>query len=68
MVATCTLISLWAGLGAGEVLGHEESVDFSFKDPHSFCQNVRFGGKFRELGVFKSKCLFTQHEGTLGQL
>ena len=67
MVTICSLISLLDGL-TGKVLGHEESVDFSFKDPNSFGQDVRFGGKFRELGVFKSKFLLTQHEGSLGQL
>ena len=50
------------------MLGCEESVDFSLKDLHSLGQDVRFGGKFRELGVFESQVFFTHHKGTLGQL
>ena len=68
MVAVWNLFSLWDGLGAWEVLGCEESVDFSLKDLHSLGQDVRFGRKFRELGVFESQVFFTHHKGTLGQL
>ena len=56
------------GLRAREVLSCEESVDFIFKDFHSFSQDVSFGGNISQLGVFESKLFLTHRKSTLRQL
>ena len=62
------LLGLRDGLRAREMLSCEESVDFIFKDLHSFSQNVSFGGNITQLGVFESKLFLTHRKSTLRQL
>ena len=38
------LLWLGGGLVANQVFSCEESVDFSFQESHSFCQNMGFSG------------------------
>ena len=57
------------GLRAGEEeLRCKEPIYFTFEELHSLSQNISFGGKITQLGVFEGKFLLYHGQGTLGQL